>query len=174
MAKIAFTKLGLKLDKEIKTITWGDQEIEIKQYLPVNEKLDMITRILNSSADEMRFYNVGKIEIMTTLEFIFTYTNINFTDKQKEDICKLYDLVISSGFYDAVIAEIPEEEQDWIEDVTMNVIESIYAYQNSVMGILDTVSQDYDNLNLDATEIQKKLGDPENMALLKSIMTKLG
>ena len=174
MAKIAFTKLGLKLNKEIKTITWGDQEIEIKQYLPVNEKLDMITRILNSSADEMRFYNVGKIEIITALEFIFTYTNINVTDKQREDICKLYDLFISSGFYDAVIAEIPEDEQEWIEDVTMNVIESIYAYQNSIMGILDTVSQDYDNLNLDATEIQKKLGDPENMALLKSIMTKLG
>ena len=174
MAKIAFTKLGLKLNKEIKTITWGDQEIEIKQYLPVNEKLDMITRILNSSADEMRFYNVGKIEIITALEFIFTYTNINVTEKQKEDICKLYDLFVSSGFYDAVIAEIPEEEQEWIEDVTMNVIESIYAYQNSIMGILDTVSQDYDNLNLDATEIQKKLGDPENMALLKSIMTKLG
>lgn len=174
MAKIAFTKLGLKLNKEIKTITWGDQEIEIKQYLPVNEKLDMITRILNSSADEMRFYNIGKIEIVTALEFIFTYTNINVTDKQKEDICKLYDLFVSSGFYDAIIAEIPEDEQEWIEDVTMNVIESIYAYQNSIMGILDTVSQDYDNLNLDATEIQKKLGDPENMALLKSIMTKLG
>lgn len=174
MAKIAFTKLGLKLNKEIKTITWGDQEIEIKQYLPVNEKLDMITRILNSSADEMRFYNIGKIEIITALEFIFTYTNINVTDKQREDICKLYDLFVSSGFYDAVIAEIPEDEQEWIEDVTMNVIDSIYAYQNSIMGILDTVSQDYDNLNLDATEIQKKLGDPENMALLKSIMTKLG
>ena len=114
------------------------------------------------------------IEIITALEFIFTYTNINVTEKQKEDICKLYDLFVSSGFYDAVIAEIPEEEQEWIEDVTMNVIESIYAYQNSIMGILDTVSQDYDNLNLDATEIQKKLGDPENMALLKSIMTKLG
>ena len=114
MAKIAFTKLGLKLNKEIKTITWGDQEIEIKQYLPVNEKLDMITRILNSSADEMRFYNIGKIEIVTALEFIFTYTNINVTDKQKEDICKLYDLFVSSGFYDAIIAEIPEDEQEWI------------------------------------------------------------
>ena len=34
--------------------------------------------------------------------------------------------------------------------------------------------QDYSNLNLDATEIQKKLADPNNMELLKSIMTKLG
>ena len=174
MAKIAFTKLGLKLNKEIKTIVWNDQEIEIKQYLPVNEKLEMIGRIINNSADDMKFYNIGKIEIFTALELIFTYTNINFTDKQKEDICKLYDLLVSSGLYAAVIAEIPKAEREWIEDVTMDTIESIYNYQNSVMGILDSVTQDYSNLNLNASEIQSKLADPENMELLKKVLTKLG
>lgn len=175
MAKIAFTKLGLKLNKEIKTIIWNDQEIEIKQYLPVNEKLEMISRIINASFDdEMKFYNIGKIEVLTTLEFVSTYTNIGFTEKQKEDVCKLYDLLISSGLYAAIITEIPKDECEWIEDVTMDSIESVYSYQNSVMGILDTVSSDYSNLDFDASEIQKKLGDPENMALLKSIITKLG
>ena len=174
MARVAFTKLGLKVDKEIKTITWGDQEIEIKQYLPVNDKLEMIGRIINNSADDMNFYNVGKIEIFIALELIFTYTNISFTDKQKEDICKLYDLLISSGLYAAVIAEIPKVEREWIEDVTMDTIESIYSYQNSILGILDSVNQDYSNLNLDASEIQKKIADPENLELLKGIMTRLG
>jgi hypothetical protein len=42
------------------------------------------------------------------------------------------------------------------------------------MGILDTVSSDYNNLNLDASEIQKKIADPENMELLRNILTKLG
>ena len=175
MAKIAFTKLGLKLNKEIKTIIWNDQEIEIKQYLPVNEKLEMISRIINASFDdEMKFYNIGKIEVLTVLEFISTYTNIGFTEKQKEDICKLYDLLISSGLYATIITEIPKAEREWIEDVTMDSIDNVYSYQNSVMGILDTVTSDYSNLDFDASEIQKKLGDPENMALLKSIITKLG
>lgn len=174
MAKIAFTKLGLKINKEIKVINWGDQEIEIKQYLPVNDKLEMISRIVNNSADDMNFYNVGKIEIFTALELIFTYTNISFTDKQKEDICKLYDLLISSGLYAAVVAEIPKVEREWIEDVTMDTIESIYSYQNSILGILDTVSKDYSNLDLDASKIYGELADPSNLALLKGIMTKLG
>lgn len=174
MAKIAFTKLGLKLDKEIKTITWGDQDIEIKQYLPANEKLELIGRIINNSADDMKFYNIGKIEIFTALELIFTYTNISFTEKQKEDVCKLYDLIVSSGLYAAVIAEIPKVEREWIEDVTMDTIKSIYSYQNSILGILDSVNQDYSNLNLDASEIQKKIADPENLELLKGIMTRLG
>jgi hypothetical protein len=29
-------------------------------------------------------------------------------------------------------------------------------------------------MNLDATEIQKKLNDPENMALLRDVLAKLG
>jgi hypothetical protein len=30
MAKVSFTKLGLKLNQEIKTIIWNDQVIEVK------------------------------------------------------------------------------------------------------------------------------------------------
>jgi len=43
-----------------------------------------------------------------------------------------------------------------------------------VLGILDTVSQDYSNLDLDATEIQKKLADKDNLALVRDVLTKLG
>ena len=174
MAKIAFTKLGLKLNKEIKTIVWNEQEIEIKQYLPVNEKLDLITEIINNSADDMKFYNVGKVEIFTALEIIFAYTNISFTEKQKEDVCKLYDSIVSSGLYDAIISEIDEEELEWIYEVTSDTIDSIYKYQNSLMGILDAVSADYSALDLEASNIHQKLADPANLELLKGIMHKLG
>ena len=56
MAKIAFTKLGLKVDKENEIINWNDQEIEIKQYLPVNEKLELISRIINNSISLLFIY----------------------------------------------------------------------------------------------------------------------
>ena len=42
------------------------------------------------------------------------------------------------------------------------------------MGILEIVSQDYSNLDLDAQKIQKEIADPENMELLKNVLTKLG
>ena len=35
MAKIGFTKLSLKRKNEVKTITINNNQIEIKQYLPV-------------------------------------------------------------------------------------------------------------------------------------------
>ena len=174
MPKIGFTKLGLKPNNEIQTIEFNGQTIEVKQYLPVEEKLELITNVLELSHDSNNFSNPVKVSVYTTLEIIEKYTNVNFTEKQKENPTKLYDLLVGNGFAAAVIKAIPELEYDEILTGIKQTIKSVYKYQNSVLGILDTISQDYSNLNLDATEIQKKLADPENMALLKNIMTKLG
>lgn len=174
MAKASFAKLGLKVNNEVKTFIMNDQEIEVKQYLPINDKLEMISRIINISADDMKFYNIGKMEIFLNLEILFTYTNINFTDKQKEDVCKLYDLVESSGLLNEVLDRIPESETDFIKHVLLDTVQNIYSYQNSIMGILDAVGQDYSNLELDAEDLKKKIADPEVLSLLKGIMTNLG
>lgn len=174
MAKIGFTKLGLKPNNEIQYIEFNEQTIEVKQYLPVEEKLELITNVLELSHDSNNFSNPVKVSVYTTLEIIEKYTNVNFTEKQKENPTKLYDLLVGNGFAAAVIKAIPEPEYDEILTGIKQTIKSVYKYQNSILGILDTVSQDYSNLNLDATEIQKKLADPNNMELLKGIMTKLG
>ena len=44
----------------------------------------------------------------------------------------------------------------------------------SILGILENVSQDYSNLNFDASKIQDALSDPNNLELLKDILTKMG
>ena len=174
MAKVSFTKLGLKVNQEVKTINFNEQTIEVKQYLPVNDKLELISNVINSAHDENNFSNPVKISVFTTLEIMYAYTNINFTDKQKEDPTKLYDILISSGFACEVFRAIPEAEYHEIISGIEDSINAIYTYRNSVMGILDTISTDYSNLNLDASEIQKKIGDPENMEFLKQVLTKLG
>ena len=102
------------------------------------------------------------------------YTNITFTDKQKEDIAKLYDILDSNGIINQIVSAIPEDEYHFLIDGINDTIDAVYTYQNSVLGILDTVSQDYSNLNLDATEIQKKLADKDNLALVRDVLTKLG
>ena len=174
MAKIGFTKLGLKPNNEIQTIEFNEQTIEVKQYLPVEEKLELITKVLELSHDSNNFSNPVKVSVYTTLEIIEKYTNVNFTEKQKENPTKLYDLLVGNGFAAAVIKAIPEPEYDKILTGIKQTIKSVYNYQNSVMGILDTISQDYSNLNLDASAIHQQLADPENLSLLKNIMTKLG
>lgn len=174
MAKISLNKLNLKVDNSIKALKFNEQDIEIKQYLPVNEKLELISTVINESADDLKFYNVGKLEIFKTIELIKHYTNVSFTDKQLEDAPKLYDLLVSSNLADEIINDIPEIEISWIDDVLMDTINSIYKYQNSIMGILDTVTTDYKDLNFDVSELQKNISNPENLTLLKDVVTKLG
>ena len=175
MAKVSFTKLGLNKNQEIKILKWNDQEIEIKQYLPVADLIDLATLIVNKAHDEdSNFSNPIRVEVYTTLEILFKYTNINFTDKQKEDVLKLYDLVVSSGLYNEIIKLIPEEEYNKLIITVEKTINAVYAYQNSVLGILDTISEDYSSLDFDATSIQSKLADPNNLEFLKSVLTKLG
>ena len=77
MAKVGLTKLGLKENKDIKTITYNDTEIEVKQYLPVNDKLQLIGNVMNS-AHQTNFPNPVLIEVFGSLEIIYAYTNINF------------------------------------------------------------------------------------------------
>jgi hypothetical protein len=83
-------------------------------------------------------------------------------------------MLYSSGFITEVLENIPNREYEEILIYTDKSIKAYYDYKNSVMGILENISADYSNLSLDATEIQKKIGDPENMALLKDVLTKLG
>ena len=174
MAKVSLIKLGLKVNQDVKNIEFNEQIIEVKQYLPINEKLELISSVINSAADENNFSNPVKENVFLTLEILYHYTNINFTDKQKEDPVKLYDLVVSSGLVNKVTDLIPEEELDEVINGVAQSVKAIYTYRNSALGILESISQDYSTLNLDATEIQQKLADPDNMALLKQVLTKLG
>ena len=100
---------------------------------------------------------------------------LNFKDwllKYKQ--IKLYDILVSTGIFTDIINVIREKDWSEIQENVWSTINNIYQYNNSVMGILDTLKTDYDNLNLDATEIQKKISDPENIALLREVLTKLG
>ena len=175
MAKISLNKLNIKKnDVEANIININGVDVEVKQYLPVNEKLDLISWIINQSADDMKFYNVGKLIIFKTIGLLRYYTNINFTDKQLENAAELFDLIYTSGLSSNIIGAIPTTEIEFIDKVLMDTVDSIYKYQNSIFGILNAVTTDYQNLNFDVSELQKNISNPENLTLLKDVVTKLG
>lgn len=174
MAKLSFTKLGLAHNKAVKTINYNGQNIEVKQYLPVNEKLELISSVINLSADENNFANPVKVSVFAVLEIISVYTNISFTEKQKDDPCKLYDLLVGNGLSTMIMEAIPTEELAELLVGIDDSITAVYNYRNSIMGILEAVQTDYNGLSLDAQNIQTAIADPKNLALLKDVMTKLG
>lgn len=174
MAKLSFNKLGLKPNNEIKTIEFNGQIIEVKQYLPLEEKIQIITNVLQLSYDENNFANPVKVQVYTALGIIENYTNITFTDKQKENLPKLYDVLSGNGIIEQIIAFIPQTEYDILIQGVYDTIDAFYNYRNSVLGIINILKEDYSNLDFDASAIQAKLADPESLELLKGIMTQLG
>lgn len=174
MANISFDTLGLKVNDSIKELNFHDQVIEVKQYIPVNEMLDLISWTINQSADDMKFYNVGKINIFKDIAIVQHFTNIEITEEQLEDPAHLWDLLASSGLMNMIYELIPEDVLDWFTHTLWDTVNSIYKYQDSVMGILDIVTTDYQNLNFDVKELQENIANSENLTLLKDVMTKLG
>ena len=173
--KVGLTKLGLKKNTNLISLEWNGQVIEIKEYLPIEDKIGVIEKIVNLSLDDNNFANPARIMINTTLEIMFAYTNINFTDKQKEDRLGLYDLLVSSGLWEQVEDRLVEIGELKIINKTINdVIDEIYKYKNSALGILQAVNEDYSNLDLDATKIQEKISNKENVEFLKTVMDKMG
>lgn len=175
MAKVPFTKLGLVKNQEIKSFEYNGQVIEVKQYLPIQEKLNLIADVIESAHDQQQeFSNPIKVEVFLAINVIKYYTNITFTEKQLETPEKLYDLLVSKGFMSMVIENMFEREYSILYEDLIDMIESIYKYQNSLSGILKSMSQDYSNLEFDAQKIQSDLADPNNLELLKNILSKLG
>lgn len=176
MAKVPFTKLKLKIEDSIKELQLNDEiTIEVKQYLPIQEKLRLIGDVVMLAHEQDANYsNPVKAEVYRDLEVVFAYTNLSFTEKQKEDLPKLYDMLMSSGLLREIIMAIPEEEYNKICCGVWQSIDSVYKYQNSVLGIIDNLSSKYESLQLDTQQIQEVLQNPENLAMIKSILDNFG
>ena len=174
MAKVAYSKLKLKVNDEIIPVQLGeDVTVGVKKYLPVQEKLALISRVIELSHDlENNYSNPVKVEIYTTIEVVKAYTELSFTEKQEEDIPKLYDQLISSGTWDIIREAIPPQELGQVQWGIGSCIESIYKYRNSVLGILDTIGQDYSDLNFDLDAINEKISNPEALTFVKDLLTK--
>jgi hypothetical protein len=174
--KITFNDLKKEQPLKIRVVKINNKQIEIKQYLPVNEKLTLITNVLQNLAQNgYPFANPVQMDVYSVLELIYAYApGIEFTEEEKANPASLYDELEKQEIPNMIISAIPKAEYDFIMEGIEKTISAYYAYRNSVKGIIEDVTTDYKNLDFNATEMQEKLKDPDNLALLKGVMEKLG
>lgn len=174
---LKYSDLNIEMNKDIKLIEWNGKNIEVKQYLPVEKKLQMISEILlnaSESEDTNSFKNDIKINLFIVLALIQNYTNVQFTALEKKEFCKLYDEIYSSGLCDCIINAIPKQEYDLIIKGVYGCAEAIYNYKNSFMGVLETVSSDYSQLDMSVEDLQKKLTDIPDLEVLQNVLNNFG
>lgn len=174
MAKVPFTKLKCKINTNEIPVQIGEETITVKQYLPIQEKLELIGNVVMAAHEQDENYsNPVKAGVYRDLEVIFAYTNISFTDKQKEDLPKLYDMLYSSGIIDTIIKNIPEDEYMEIVFGIRDSIEAIYKYQNSALGILNGIKEGYSETEFNIEDMQKAVKELADSPVLKSVMNYL-
>lgn len=171
MAKASFTKLNLKKNTDIKTFNWNEQIIEVKQYIPIQEKLDLIQRVIELAGEgDEGFYNIVKLELYYKIETLKKYTNISFTEKQLEDVCKLYDLITVNNFWDKFLENIPKEEIEYLWNSICNIAREVTTYNSSIAGILSAIGQDYALSSLSLQDLAKTIQDPNQLGMIKDII----
>ena len=70
------------------------------------------------------------------------YTDISFTEKQKEDETKLYDVLESNGLITEVIKNIPEEEYNKLFEYMDEIINMSLSYKSSAGALVSTFIND--------------------------------
>ena len=140
MAKVSFTSLKLKAKDEVKTFTIGEKEIEVKQYLPAKEKNDLLEATLQEAA-KGTIFNTHLMEVFFHVYLVFEYTNINFTEAQKADLLKLYDVLETNGIIENVVSNIPESEYNYLINELKDMAKGIMKYMTSAKAVIDEFMQ---------------------------------
>lgn len=141
MAKVSYANLKLKVDQRVETFDFGGQSIEVKQYLPIEDKYDLIMIALQR-AEEDGIYNPVKVQLYFELYVVYMYSNISFTDKQKENEPKLYDTLASNGVIAAILELIPDEEYNELMTYMKELIQVKTTFNNSAAGLVNQVLVD--------------------------------
>ena len=111
-----FNKLNLKkIDKEV-NIVINNEKIAIKQYLPISNKIDLVQIALQQSLED-GVYNEGLLTAYFHTYLVMFYTDLEFTDEEKQDILSIYDILETNGIIEKVCNAIPKVEFDDLVDL---------------------------------------------------------
>lgn len=170
MAKVAFNKLNtIKSIPDIE-FDYKGSKFTIKQYLPLEQKLDMIETIISLSGNgEEGFFNIIKLQTFYTIEMLKAYANITFTDKQMEDPAKVYDGIILNNLWTDLSEQIPERERVYIWDNVLELANQVTKYNNSILGVLKTISMNKEALEFDVNDLMSQISDPNKLATIKEL-----
>ena len=171
---ININDLGIEgIDTSLEIVSIGNTQVAIKKNIPILEKMELISDIVNASIDDNDFYNpcLGKINLLVKL--VLAYTDIDVSEDIS--IFDLYD-IFSNGVFQAVIPIISESpDYSFIIRGVEEFIHSIYEYKNSARGILKGLMADAKESNLELEDIVKDINlAPESLAMVKDVLDKLG
>ena len=157
---INFDDLKLSFQDKSKNVIINGQKIEIKQYLPVQDKVNLIQIILQQGlVNDM--YDETILEALFYVYTIMYYTDLEFTDEQKKNPLDIYDTLMSNDVLNVILSGIPEDEFIDLMDYFEKQKELNLKYQTSFTFVLNQIATK-------AEGVLKNLNEKDFEAILNS------
>lgn len=139
--KVSYANMKLKTNTEVNTFEFCGQKIEVLKYLPAADKYDLLMITLQKSL-EGNIYNEFKLNLFFELNLVYMYTNISFTEKQREDEFKLYDTLRSNGFFELFYEALDDKEYEELFDQIAELKATMEKSKGSVAGVIANIIED--------------------------------
>lgn len=187
MVKILVGELRETL-KELKSqqrdtmvIDFQGLKLEVKQFIPIQEKINLVASIFESSIDrsgDLHILDGNKLDIAYKNLVVGEYSNLTLPKNTLES----YDMLCESGLFDVIYDSIPLDERLLLESVLDNYIDAEkdeYDQRNTIQYIVKDLLQKLMNKIPDGVELEELVKnaseeftnfDPDKLEFLKSAM----
>lgn len=145
-----------KNESEVLTQSFQGKEFHIKTYLPIDKKYDLIMISLQESLEQNGIYNPIKLEKYYNLNFLYLYTDIEFTEEDKEDSDKIYDICETNDLFNLVYQRVPKSEHEILKLFMEETEKRLSKISTSAAGALsllinsisfDDIKEKMDNID---------------------------
>ena len=163
--KVSYANLKLKPISTTSSFEFGGQKIEVLNYLPIEDKYDLVMITLQK-AEQDGVYNPLLLDLYFHLHLVYMYTNLSFTDKQKENEPKIYDTLTSNGFFDKFFEVLDEAEYDELMSYIEELQNMTLHYRNTAGAVLQSIIQDLPKNARAAADIVKNFDPKQYQAVI--------
>lgn len=124
-----------------KTITLNEKTIQVKSYLPISDKMDIV-QITIQKADNGRYIDQLALDMFFELNLVYSYSNIEVTQEDRDDQFALYDRWTQDGTINTVISAIPDEEYNKLSEAIDETVEDLMKYRGTAAAVINSFIND--------------------------------
>lgn len=167
-----FQSLNISTNTETKTFSINEQTVNVLQYLPIDQKYDLVTITLQN-AEEDGIYNPIVLDAYFHLYIVKMYTDIEFSEEEMFNALDAYDALVSQGVLAEILKLIPDEEYDMLHCALTDFMELKMKYLTTAAAMIQKIVNDLPK-NAEAANKVVESFDKDKYANLIELARSLG
>lgn len=170
---------NLDIKQEEVTITFNNQNVKVKSYIPFEDKRRLIQFVINQNRRNKNTGILSRYDIDKKLDIALVnyYTDYKFDNIADSDaINEAYDILETQGFFQNLVNTIPKEEYDYITEMLQYEIDNDNKFKLTMAGsINDLISKFGDGLgNLEQAMKELENFDENKFKHVSDLAQRLG